>query len=130
MKNAWKGLIVGALTGAAAGAALDRRAGTTPAGPAVHTVADEAASALSSLKQGVSTVGERLQESDAPRVVAEAADALRQKARHLPADSKVAADAVKAGAAKAAVLGSEVADKAKVLGSEVADKAKAGLPSS
>jgi hypothetical protein len=120
MKNMWKGLVVGAVSGAAAGLALDRRATPTSPTPIVHQVADEAAAALSSLKQGVSTVSDRLQDSDAPQAVADAAGALRQKARdlNLPGDT-TATDVVKAGAAKAAAIGSDVADKV-----------KAGLPGS
>jgi hypothetical protein len=71
MKNAWKGLIIGALTGMVGGSAMDMASGARhKASKAVHDVMDKAPSAA---KAATHKATEVLHDADVPAKVREAA---------------------------------------------------------
>lgn len=78
MRNIWKGLVVGAISGAAAGLALDRHA------PSGRTPMPGRDSLLTVLGQGLSHVGDRVHDSTAPHDWVQAADVLQRRVRDLP----------------------------------------------
>jgi hypothetical protein len=120
MRNVWKGLIVGAFTGAATGLVLDLldggarqvSSGLESASHGVPLVTDR-------VREGVSEISDRLQESELPQRVKDAATKAGQRA---------AAAASSESAAAARQHASEVAAEAKQAASqhasELADVAK------
>ncbi len=105
MNNVWRGAVIGAIAGAAAGLGLDRR--TADASPEPGRVVGDATSVLSSLGQGLAQVSEHMHDSRIPKVVAHTTEVVTRKVRDLPTD-RDAGDMVRAGAAKAAQISTDV----------------------
>ncbi len=108
MKNVWKGMILGALAGAVAGAGLDRRAGRGARAGGLPPVMEQVPSAAR-IREGIADVADRVRDADVPSTVTDAAGAVRHKVEGAVADSK-AAQAVREGAGKVAASSGELAD--------------------
>jgi hypothetical protein len=131
MRNVWKGLVIGAVTGAVAGAGLDRRHGRNGPVLDVSTVTDRVPSGAQ-IHDGLSDAADKLRQFEVPTSVSDAADAVRHKVgqatdsetahavsdavRHKvgqATDSETAhavSDAVRAGVSKAAAGTGEFVD--------------------
>jgi hypothetical protein len=133
MRNVWKGLVIGAVTGAVAGAGLDRRgardgsvpdvssfAERVPSGAQVHDGLTDAADKLRHLDVpgSVSDAADKLRHLDVPASVSDAADAVRHKVGQ--ATDSDAAHAVRAGVSKAAAGTGELVDAVRDRATQVA----------
>ena len=107
MKNVWKGLVLGAVTGAAVGAGIDRRSGrATPDRVLAQVVASVPGGA--DIRDGLVRAADRLRDADAAQPIGDAAEAVRQKAGAVVADGR-ATDVVRDGAGSAVATGRELA---------------------
>ena len=135
MKNMWKGMILGALTSAAAGVGLDRRAARAASGGGLPQVMEQVPS-TTRIREGIADAADRVRDADVPSTVADAAGAVRQKFDGAVADSK-AATAVREGVGKVAASSGELADavrdkagKVTAAGSDAVTTARSSLTGS
>ena len=134
MKNIWKGLVLGALTGAAAGAGLDRRAAKAGGSQGLSAVAGGVPSGPR-LHQGIADAAGRVRDADVHAALSDAIGSVRQTFEEV-ADGSVA-DAVRQGVTKAAAASGSLSDtahdvaaKAAAGGKEAAATARSGLTGS
>ncbi|HEX3564136.1 MAG TPA: hypothetical protein VHU17_02080 [Acidimicrobiales bacterium] len=110
MKNVWKGLVVGAFTGAGIGWVLDLLDGgakkiVAAEGRVGEAVQQNAPQLAARVRQGVSETVSRVQDADLPGQLKEAADATGRKVA-APEKLKEAAGATRQKVARAAERGS------------------------
>jgi hypothetical protein len=108
MKNVWKGLVLGAVTGAAVGAGIDRRSQGGAPGRGLAKVVGSVPGGTD-VRDGLSHAADRLSDIEVAQPISNAADAARRKVGAVVTDSR-AADAVRDGAGSAAATGRELAD--------------------
>lgn len=111
MKNVWKGLVVGAFTGAGVGWILDLLDGgakklVAAEGRAGEAVQEHAPQVAAKVRRGVSETVNRIQDADIPEQFKEAAGTAKRKVE-VPERLKEAAGAARKKAARAAEHGSD-----------------------
>ena len=116
MKNVWKGLVVGAFTGAGVGLALDvLERGAQKVAAVGETVGDVVEEAMQHVPQvvtragkGVSETVSKVHDADIPEQLKEAANATKRKvSANVPKQLKEAANATKRKVSKVAADGNE-----------------------
>ncbi len=115
MRYLWKGMVIGALAGAAAGAGLDRRSDATTPVTGVDRTAER-------VRHGVHDTVERVRQVDVPAAVSEAATSARHRVAEL-ADS-TAVGTIRDKAAQSAAGVGDLADAVKDQASRAAAGAK------
>ena len=112
MKNVWKGLVVGALTGAGVGLVLDvldrgaQKAGAV--GEVVEDVVQHAPQVVARVRHGVTETVSRIHDADIPEQLKEAADATKRRvSAGVPEQVKEVADATRQRVSKAVAHGNE-----------------------
>jgi predicted dinucleotide-utilizing enzyme len=113
MKNVWKGLVIGAFTGAGIGWVLDLLDGgakklVAAEGRVEEAVQQHAPQVAARVRQGVSETVSRVQDADLPEQLREVADATKRKVE-VPEKLKGAAGATRQKVARAAKQGSSAA---------------------
>jgi hypothetical protein len=116
VKNVWKGLVVGALTGAGVGLVLDvldrgaQKAGAV--GEVVEDVVEDvvqhAPQVVARVRHGVTETVSRIHDADIPEQLKEAADATKRRvSAGVPEQVKEVADATRQRVSKAVAHGNE-----------------------
>ena len=126
MRNVWKGLIVGAVTGAAVGVLLDLPARARAGGAAAAELARERGPrAAETIASAAAAGADRVRQADLPRKVREAAQQadLPRKVREA-AHTVAASDAAQALRQASASAADTVSETAKSAAGTVADKAR------
>lgn len=129
MRNVWKGLIVGAVTGAAVGVLLDLPARARAGGAAAAELARERGPrAAETIASAAAAGADRVRQADLPRKVREVREAAQQadlprKVREA-AHTVAASDAAQALRQASASAADTVSETAKSAAGTVADKAR------